>query len=586
MKFSTLKIFCTLKNFKTSLLIPSLAMSSLALATDHNEPNAVNGIFENLTSDAGDLYGLFGFPAKTAEDTVTSIMTFAPADGTGIFNPNVIYRIHMDADKRIDKSDLEDIQRTALIPGLGAKVILDKILALTKLHGVRAKHPQIYVTYREVNSRWVADYYLVNFKLPNGVGNTYVPSGAPTGDTMSIYVLRDVPTASVFEDKKIGIKLYSGGNDDAFFTDLGGFFRSINYSPYFKNENFGASDYRKKDADRNYEDLRKQKSFCAIDDSRKHCYEEKDRYGEGVKRYGVYTGRDDRAGYNVNAIAVEIPLKLITDDSPQNRIVHLWGDSHRKTLDADRNEKTTNLINRIEKAVLVKDGKVPGYELIDTLGLPFVDTVLGERKLEFNSGAANSGLQLGYVNKLIQLGYGFGPTLERLGFETCFGLKNSFDKNPQNKSAALLDFTLDTPRALKCLLMSLRMPNDEWKNVSKDSSKLHPPIVATLFHPNTLKVDMDTNGTFPFGRRPEDQVASRFTSLFLNHKDGYCATAEGKKPCHVDSLQEGKHGYVTVNGKDRSFGFPINPKFNDKPFKKEFPYLAEPWTGADEVRQR
>ena len=37
-----------------------------------------------------------------------------------------------------------------------------------------------------------------------------------------------------------------------------------------------------------------------------------------------------------------------------------------------------------------------------------------------------------------------------------------------------------------------------------------------IFVPNVCAIDMDTTGTWPFGRRLEDQVATRFLSLFLD----------------------------------------------------------------------
>ena len=37
-----------------------------------------------------------------------------------------------------------------------------------------------------------------------------------------------------------------------------------------------------------------------------------------------------------------------------------------------------------------------------------------------------------------------------------------------------------------------------------------------IFIPNVCAIDMDTTGTWPFGRRLEDQVATRFLSLFLD----------------------------------------------------------------------
>lgn len=79
---------------------------------------------------------------------------------------------------------------------------------------------------------------------------------------------------------------------------------------------------------------------------------------------------------------------------------------------------------------------------------------------------------------------------------------------------------------------------------------------------------MDTTGSWPFGRRLEDQVATRFLSLFLDTEKG-C----GGKKCHVETLGE-QALWDQAPIEPRT---PPNPLKNDKEFLKEFPYLAEPW---------
>ena len=53
-----------------------------------------------------------------------------------------------------------------------------------------------------------------------------------------------------------------------------------------------------------------------------------------------------------------------------------------------------------------------------------------------------------------------------------------------------------------------------------------------LFVPNVCAIDMDTTGTWPFGGRLEDQVATRFLSLFLDMD----ATLNGK-PYHIETAE-------------------------------------------------
>ena len=57
------------------------------------------------------------------------------------------------------------------------------------------------------------------------------------------------------------------------------------------------------------------------------------------------------------------------------------------------------------------------------------------------------------------------------------------------------------------------MPDDSW-----NPKGFQIPIAARdrYFIPNVNSIDMDTTGTWPFGRRLEDQVATRFLSTFLD----------------------------------------------------------------------
>jgi hypothetical protein len=218
---------------------------------------------------------------------------------------------------------------------------------------------------------------------------------------------------------------------------------------------------------------------------------------------------------------------------------------------------------------------ISGFEFVDSLGAPFVDTVLGERRNEWNVGAMNLELQADFLRRFAHLGAGFVPALRRAGLPTCYS--GAADQPEVFKYIADGFFTVTEnaaitavakARVIGCLLQPVRMPDASWRRVA--GAPVAMPLVASLFHPNTLVVDLDTTGTWPFGRRPEDQVASRFTSLFLD-MSGQC----GKRPCSVDSLQD----------PDAAAGFPINPPTNDKPFLDEFPYLASPWPNDLEVVQ-
>jgi hypothetical protein len=121
------------------------------------------------------------------------------------------------------------------------------------------------------------------------------------------------------------------------------------------------------------------------------------------------------------------------------------------------------------------------------------------------------------------------------------------------------------PKVAKLLFQELNMPDDSW-NKKGLNIPLRRPV--EIFIPNVNAIDMDTTGTWPFGRRLEDQVATRFLSMFLDMR----ATLNGKK-YHLEMLNDqALWDQVPIVPKT-----PPNPLKNDKPFLDHFPYLAEPW---------
>ena len=98
------------------------------------------------------------------------------------------------------------------------------------------------------------------------------------------------------------------------------------------------------------------------------------------------------------------------------------------------------------------------------------------------------------------------------------------------------------PRGRKLIFQQLRMPDDSW-NKHKLDIPLRRPF--EIFIPNVCAIDMDTTGTWPFGRRLEDQVATRFLSMFLDmsaplgagrllRRDAGRPGALGRRPDHAE----------------------------------------------------
>ena len=109
------------------------------------------------------------------------------------------------------------------------------------------------------------------------------------------------------------------------------------------------------------------------------------------------------------------------------------------------------------------------------------------------------------------------------------------------------------------------MPDDSWNRKGLQIALRRP---LDIFIPNVNSIDMDTTGTWPFGRRLEDQVATRFLSTFLDMS----ASFNGKQ-YHVELLNDpALWNTAPIEPKT-----PPNPLKNDKEFLRDFPYLAEPW---------
>jgi hypothetical protein len=337
----------------------------------------------------------------------------------------------------------------------------------------------------------------------------------------------------------------------------------------------------------------------------------------------VYSGKDNRAGKNVNAIILELPLAFLTRSPGTNRIVNAWGESWvlkaSGKIPTIANERTygsgvlethpwvvsgavivfglilfvLGVRPRGHKLLIVagivlllagaglgvfarlrsqqladlipaaSDEELTKYKLIDTDGQPFADAALNQREDDKQVGANNFSLGPSLVTRLAHLGWGFGPSISALGLRTSFDHDNSPISVHKTYGAAQI---VDAFRRVKkTLFQELNMPDDTW-NKKHLNIPLRRPF--EIFVPNVCAIDMDTTGTWPFGRRLEDQVATRFLSLFLDMS----AEANGRK-YNIEILgDQSVWDQLPVEPKT-----PPNPLKNDKPFLTEFPYLADPW---------
>ncbi len=522
---------------------------------DHNDPNAVNSIFSDIDVSAADLYDIFGFPSADSAggEKVVIALTFAAAPQACVFDTDMLYRIRIAPDRRLVRPTTEDPSLERLLAYLEG--VKNNYLSVLRTSEVRVTVDQ--------NNR--ANIRFINF---------------PGGDFAAV-----VDTNRCLDLQSPGghrIKAFIGGRDDAFFNDLTGFFRSINYAPQFYHVPHTMPDLRELKIPKTFLELEGNELFNSDPNFPKWGYGEKkdlpagpltwtgNRFkkdANGNYRF-VYSGEDARAGYNCNAVILELPLSFLTDRPDEHRIVNAWGESWVLKA-AHKIESIPDDPLWIEHPHVLLDAftldeDLKRYKLVDTDGQAFADAALSEREDNRQLGANNFWLAPHFIRRLGHLGWGFGPSLSALGLACAF----DHDNSPVSVYRTYASVVEAFPRVKKILFQELNMPDNSWNPKGLTISLRR---AVDIFIPNVNSIDMDTTGTWPFGRRLEDQVATRFLSTFLDMS----ATLNGKK-YHVELLNDPELWKAApIEPKT-----PPNPLRNDKEFLPDFPYLADPWPGA------
>jgi hypothetical protein len=593
------------------LIIVAMLSANRSSPADHNDPNAVNSIFSDVPQDAADLYDLFGFPVDDGRRVVVAL-TFAAVPRAGAFDTDMLYRVLLAPNPRVAPPMANDRSLEGLLKYFDA--VKDKYLRL-KASEVR-----------------------VRFDSPTRARVDFIdfPGGSMT-QTIDVDKVQAVRAGDGSD-----IRIFVGGRDDAFFNDLPGFFRSINYAPQFYHVPRSMVDAR---------ELKIPKTLLELDGNALFNFDPQNpRHGQGVKKdlppasqltwagdrykkdeHGnyrfVYSGKDAQAGKNINAIVVELPLSYLTRSPATDRIVNAWGESWVRTASgkidnippegamlpgnvflehawlfggllialgvlwlvvaARRRGARLRAVHAIAGGVLVVAGIVlallyevrPGqqaeiarasqadelkaYKLIDTDGQPFADAGLNERENARQVGPYDFVLGRHFVLRLAHLGWGFGPSVTALGLRGSFNHDNSPISVYKTYDSVVEAF----PRVAKMLFQPMTMPDDSWhvhKNVDIPVRR-----AFEVFVPNVSSIDMDTNGSWPYGRRLEDQVATRFLSIFL---DMETPDASGNR-YNIETLSN-QAALDTLPMEPKT---PPNPLKNDKEFLTSFPYLADPW---------
>src|ERR1051325_598686 len=537
-----------------SLLLVLLLVFPI-LAADHNDPNSVNSIFSDVDVSAADLYDMFGWPSDDGNDVILAL-TFASVPRAGVFDTDMLYRIEVVASPRPAKPLPGEPKLEGLVAY--ADAVKKKYL---NLHGAEVRV--------KVDEGQQAHVDFINF---------------PSGTFSKVLPLNQAQTVTAPDGS--AIQVYIGGRDDAFFNDLPGFFRSINYAPQFYHVPLGAPvDQRELQIPKTLLELEgntlfnfdpanpnlgsgKKEDFPAAGRTLTPTRFLKD--ANGNYRF-VYSGKDAQAGRNINTIIVQMPLRFVTKNPERDRIVNAWGESWvlkaANKIETIPDDPDVSLWARMRRFFSGSPdafgAELAKYKRVDTDGLPFADAALSERRDEDQLGANNIRLAKPFVRRFAHLGWGFGPSVTAPGLKACFVHGDATVST--YKVYGALETIPAFARVKKCLFQEMNMPDGSW-NPKHLNIPLRRPF--EVFIPNVNAIDMDTTGTWPFGRRPEDQVATRFLSIFLDMKSG-C----GGGPCNVETLsQQALWDSLRITPKT-----PPNPLHTDKPFLTVFPYLAEPW---------
>ena len=518
---------------------------------DHNDPNAVNSIFSDVDVSAADLYDLFGFPSADSSggEKVVIALTFAAVPKAGVLDTDLLYRIRINPHKRINFP--QELSLGELLTYFNEAK--DRYLSESKAFEVRVT----------VDANQKATVKFIDF-----------PSG-PFSQVVDV----DRPTVIRTPDGH-GIQTFVGGRDDAFFNDLPGFFRSINYAPQFYHVPHTMTEARELPIPKTLLELEGNDLFNFSPANPNHGAGVKmdlppgpwewkgDKYkkdANGNFRF-VYSGKDAQAGRNINCIVLEIPMAFLTANPDQDRVIDCWGESwvRKASAKVPGIPDTPSALHHPVKllhALLEKDDELKKYKLVDTDGQAFADAALSERENDRQLGANNFWLGPHFVLRLAHLGWGFGPSISALGLKTSF----DHDNSPISVHKTYSLITEAFPRVKKTLFQLMRMPDNSWNPKGLDIPFRRP---IEIFVPNVCAIDMDTTGTWPFGRRFEDQVATRFLSVFLDMEAEILGAKYNVELMNNQALWDA----APIEPKT-----PPNPLKNDKEFSKTFPYLAEPW---------
>jgi hypothetical protein len=289
-------------NIRTLLLRSALAITLAALAVQPTKLTAASHREAPITAldHKADITDWFAFVSPEHPDRVILILNvdpfLEPSNGPNYFpfDPNVLYEMKIDN----NRDGVEDItfqfrfQSQIQMPGVFTGFVggLLNIPPITALDGPGSQGFSERQTYTVTMVTSSHDEQLNNgqtlFAVPTNVGPRTMPN-YPALREQGIYTLPN------------GIRVFAGTVSDPFFIDLGGFFDSLNFRMASGGGVLPAS----------------------IDGDDHHNY-----------------APNAVAGFNVNTIAIEVPISMLTSDGNVHpateaaAVIGTWGTTSRRRL--------------------------------------------------------------------------------------------------------------------------------------------------------------------------------------------------------------------------------------------------------------
>jgi hypothetical protein len=250
-------------------------------ATDHNDPDKINAIFPDIEPSAADIYGLMAWPEDP--ETIAIVFTWADVD----YDRDILYQIAFDAERGDTEGfDLSDLDVFGLFDKLASLVVDEERTISFRFGRVRqaaAGQPEVAVEMTFGDFEIVRD--VVHFGVETEVA---IPTGE--GDHILAYV---------------------GRRDDPFFIDLIGFFDSIWFGhPPGPETTWGV------------EDKRRVKSLFAHSADGTLVTNER-----GRPQFVYDSDNDEQAGLDVHAMVLQIPKRLVADES--HPVVQVWSQTRK-----------------------------------------------------------------------------------------------------------------------------------------------------------------------------------------------------------------------------------------------------------------